>query len=73
MYIPLNEAAPLLGMDRKTLMAWIRMKICPFGAYIREEGQKAGHYYINRTRLEAYLSGEDMRPRCPYQTTGGTP
>ena len=69
MDLGLDKAAPLIGLDRKTVMSWIRSGTCPFGAYIRDDGQKRGHYYINRTRLEAYLSGEDMRPCCPYQNS----
>ena len=69
--LTLNNAAPLVGLDRKTLMEWVRLGTCPFGAYIRRPEDKKGHYYINRTRLETYLSGEDMRPRCPYRIDQG--
>lgn len=71
MTIKLNDAAPLVGLDRKTLMSWVRTGKCPFGAYIKESDNKLGHYYINRTRLERYLSGDDMRPVCPYSVYRG--
>ena len=64
--ISLNSAAPLVGMDRKSLMAWVRSGKCPFGAFIKSDDSKYGHYYINYKRLQVYLSGDDMRTVCPY-------
>jgi predicted site-specific integrase-resolvase len=57
-----REAAELLGMDRLTLSRWISDGRCPFGTYIKSESRQRGSYYINRIRLEMYLTGKDMNP-----------
>lgn len=55
-----TEAAPLLEMDRATLEAWIKQGNCPFGQYIRKEGNHKGTYKIFRERMRAYVSAQDM-------------
>lgn len=67
------EAAQLLEMTRVILEQWLRMGNCPFGAYIRLDGKKQGSYYINRNRLEAYITAQDMRGGCPYVKTTHDP
>jgi predicted transcriptional regulator len=67
--VSLREASAILGIDRGTLAGMLRVGKCPFGIYYKEEGSEKGYFYINRTRLEAYITAADMRPVCPYATT----
>jgi hypothetical protein len=56
------EVASLVEMDRATLEAWIRQDTCPFGEYIKKEGNRKGCYKIFKARFEAYMSAQDMLP-----------
>ena len=51
-------AAPKLGMTAAALMAWIRTSECPFGIYLKQEGNSRGEYIIFETRMEAYIKGD---------------
>jgi hypothetical protein len=64
--VTLKEASQLLGIDRETLAGMLKVEKFPFGRYYRAEGGEKGFFYINRKRLEDYLSGADMHPICPY-------
>jgi phage antirepressor YoqD-like protein len=56
------ETARLLGMDKDTLMAWLRSsKPPPWGSYIREPGKQRGTYYIHRQRFAVWNRGADMQ------------
>lgn len=65
--VPLPEAAKILHIRLDTLMAWIQevdkngRPVCPFGKYIKREGNHRGHYIILRERLNAYISGADLK------------
>ena len=59
--ISTTEASKILEMDRATLEAWIRQGNCPFGVYVRKEGNAKGSYHIFTVRLEAYLKAKDMK------------
>lgn len=53
-------AAPRLNMTAAQLMAWIRTEKCPFGIYLKKEGNRRGEYIIFETRMEAYLNADDF-------------
>ena len=53
-------AAPKLGMTAAALMAWIRTEKCPFGIYLKQEGNSRGGYTIFEKRMEAYIKGEGL-------------
>lgn len=55
-----EEAAKRLGMNRQSLRLWMRNGSCPFGTAYKGTGNSF-IYYINDSRLEKYLNGEDMK------------
>ncbi len=64
--ITMAETAEILHISQSMLMRWLQQTdangrpICPFGCYVRLDGNRKGHYIIIRARLEKYLSGADM-------------
>lgn len=54
-------AAPLIGMTAASLMAWIRSDTCPFGIYLKKEGNSRGEYIIFKKRMEAFINAEDLK------------
>lgn len=54
-----DEAAKLLGMNTQTLRLGLRQNLFPFGSAVLTSKNRYT-YYINPTRLERYLKGEDM-------------
>ena len=54
-----DEAAKLLGMNTQTLRLALQQGLFPFGNAVHTS-EKRYTYYINPTRLERYLKGEDM-------------
>lgn len=54
-----DEAAKLLGMNTQTLRLALQQGLFPFGNAVLTS-EKRYTYYINPTRLERYLKGEDM-------------
>jgi hypothetical protein len=56
------EASQIVGINRFQLESWLKQGNCPFGVYIKKEGNLRGHYVIYRARLEAYVKGSDMKP-----------
>lgn len=53
-------AAPKLGMTAAQLMAWIRTEKCPFGIYLKREGNSRGEYIMFEKRMEAYINADDF-------------
>ena len=54
-----DEAAKLLGMNTQTLRLALQQGLFPFGNAVHTSENRYT-YYINSTRLERYLKGEDM-------------
>ncbi len=53
-----SEAAKKLGMSTQTLRLALQQGLFPFGRAVRTS-EKRYTYYINPTRLEKYIGGED--------------
>lgn len=60
MRLTVKEAAALLGLPEQSVRSWIQKGTCPFGEVICDCKSKHGRrtYYVNKQRLEAYLSGK---------------
>lgn len=53
-------AAPKLGMSAAALMAWIRTEKCPFGIYLKKEGNRRGEYIMFEKRMQVFIEGMDI-------------
>lgn len=53
------EAAKKLGMTQETLRLWIINGTCPFGISVKKYTRN--RFYINETRLNAWISGKDIK------------
>lgn len=60
MRVKIKEAATLLGIPEQSLRCWITNGTCPFGEVLIDKKGRYGRrtYYINRDRLELYLTGK---------------
>ena len=60
MRIKIKDAATRLGISEQSLRCWIVKGTCPFGEVLIDKKGRYGRrtYYINRDRLELYLTGK---------------
>lgn len=59
-----DEAAKKLNMNTQTLRLALQQGLFPFGCAVRTSKNRYT-YYVNPTRLEKYLGGEDYEPVKP--------
>ena len=57
--LSIAEAAKRLGMSQEMLRLWIQHGTCPFGEGIKKYTR--WNYYICETRLNAWISGKDIK------------
>ncbi len=73
--ISVDEAARRMGVTPQFLRLGLGAGKFPFGTAVKMEGRWS--YYINRTRCEKWMTGEDMgragevRAECELTTTKG--